>query len=96
MRRKLSIKYEFKRRLLKSLIRNSHTPLVYRYNALFKLSLLPRPGAHNKIRNRCVISGRNYNVLKKTRYCRFVFRHNAYFLFKFVSGNQDKIFVNKF
>ena len=79
VRRKLALKHEYKRRLLKLLVQNSHVPPIYKYNASFRISLLPILASPNKVRNRCVISGRNYNVLRKTQYCRFVFRHNAYF-----------------
>lgn len=78
-RRKLALKHEFKKRILRFVMKDTGIKPVYKYNALLKMSMMPHLGSHSKIRNRCVISGRSYCVQKKTRYCRFVFRHNAYF-----------------
>ena len=34
--------------------------------------------SHARLRNRCIQSGRQYNVLQKTQTCRFVFRFESY------------------
>ena len=79
LRRQSYIKTELRRMLLRSVTKSSDTPLSQRYVAQFGLAHLPRQGSRNKIRNRCVISGRSWNVIRKARYSRFEFRFKAYF-----------------
>jgi hypothetical protein len=40
-RRKSCIKYELKRKLLKFIMHNTHTPLIHKYKANFHNSVLP-------------------------------------------------------
>lgn len=58
-RRRAYIKIELRRMLLRSFTKSKDTPLAQRYVAHFGLSHLPRQGSRNKLRNRCVRSGRN-------------------------------------
>ena len=58
LRRKSYIKVELRRMLLRSLTKSNETPLLHRYVAQFNLSHLPRQGSRNKLRNRCLGSGR--------------------------------------
>jgi ribosomal protein S14 len=78
LRRKSYIKVELRRMLLRSATKSNSTPLFHRYTAQFGLTHLPRRGSRNKIRNRCISSGRTWNVIRKSRYSRFEFRVNAY------------------
>jgi small subunit ribosomal protein S14 len=80
-RRKSFVKTELRRMMLRSITQSKTTPLSQRYVAQFGLSHLPRQASRNKIQNRCVVSGRNWNVMRKTQYSRFVFRQKAYFSF---------------
>ena len=57
-RRKTYIKYELKKRILKSLKVNRSLPLSYRYYVSFQMSLLPRSSSLVKQRNRCILLGR--------------------------------------
>ena len=58
LRRKSYIKIELRRMLLRSTTKSNNIPLSYRYAAQFSLAHLPRQGSRNKIRNRCLGSGR--------------------------------------
>lgn len=77
-KRKLFIKYELKRTLLKSLINNTNVPLVYRYYAFFKKINNPRRSVLSQQKNRCVRSGRAWGTLNFTQYSRFVLRTESY------------------
>jgi small subunit ribosomal protein S14 len=79
LRRKSLIKAELRRSLLRSLLRSKTTPIVQKYAVYFGLTHLPRRSSRNKVQNRCVVSGRNWNVLKRAQYSRFVFRDRSYF-----------------
>ena len=76
-RRHYYIKFELKRRLLKSIKKNCQLPLNNRYFASFQLTTLPLKSAFTKPRNRCLYSGRKWNVLKKTQSSRFFLRREA-------------------
>lgn len=73
-RRKLLVKYELKRRLLKSLKHNQKLTLTQSLLVSLHTSLLPTASSLTKRNNRCFTSGRNKNVLSKTKSSRFVFR----------------------
>jgi ribosomal protein S14 len=77
-RRLFFVKYDLKNKLLKSICKNNHLPLAYRYYALFHKAQIPKNASITKHRNRCVQSGRQHNVLRKTQTCRFVFRFESY------------------
>lgn len=57
-RRKLFLKNEIKRLILKSIIKNSHLPLSYRYFALYNKSKLLRLSSLNQQKNKCIQTGR--------------------------------------
>lgn len=57
-RRKLFLKNEIKKVLLKSIIKNQSLPRTYRYFALFNRSKLIRNSSSTQIQNRCVKTGR--------------------------------------
>lgn len=77
-RRKMYVKYEMKNKLFKSIIRNKSLPISYRYYATFQKSLVPKSSSIVKQVNRCVQSGRQWNILKKVKLSRFVFRFQSY------------------
>ena len=58
LRRKLYLQHELRKTLLRSATRASQLPLAARYNASLYLSLMPKSASRNKIRNRCVRTGR--------------------------------------
>ena len=78
IKRKMFIKTEIKRRLLKSLKTSHLVPFSRRYQAVCFLTRLPRISSVTQVRNRCVLSGRVWSVNNKTRYGRFILRDNAY------------------
>jgi ribosomal protein S14 len=77
LKRKLFIKTELKRKLLKSLIKNLKIPNTYRHIALWNYSKLQRITSKTTHVNRCVLTGRGWYVLKKTQYSRFILRTEA-------------------
>lgn len=74
LKRRFYIKFELKKTFYKSLIFNKNIKIILRLYALYKLSHLQRYTSVTKINNRCVISGRSYNILSKFKYSRFVLR----------------------
>jgi small subunit ribosomal protein S14 len=73
-KRKLFIKNELKRILLKSIFKNTRLPLSYRYFALYNKSKLSRLSSISQQKNRCVETGRIWTTVKNVNYSRFYFR----------------------
>ena len=57
-RKDLSKRYSNKRSELKKIANDISLPLEVRFEAMVKLSQLPRNSAKNRYRNRCAITGR--------------------------------------
>lgn len=57
-KRHFFLKNEFKKKILKSFIKNNSISQEKRYRASFYLSNLPRFSSKTVMRNRCVVSGR--------------------------------------
>ena len=79
LKRKLFIKYELKYLLLRSLFVSLDKSYIIRTYWQYKLVLLPKFGLIIKHNNRCLTSGRNKNILMKTKSSRFFFRLNINF-----------------
>jgi len=77
-RRRVFLKYELKRLVLKSVTKSESLPYAVRYFALYKRNHVLRFAAVIEQRNRCIVTGRVWNVLQKVRYSRFFFRTEAY------------------
>lgn len=73
-RRKLFLKNELKKFILKSLIKNNNVPLTYRYFALYNKSKLARASSLTQHKNKCVRTGRVWSTVKNVNYSRFLFR----------------------
>ena len=73
-RRKLFLKNELKKVILKSLLNNTNIPLIYRYLALYNKSKLYRFSSLTQQKNKCVQTGRIWTTVKNTKYSRFFFR----------------------
>ena len=73
-RRKLFLKNELKKLILKSLIKNDNLPIIYRYFALYNKSKLYRFSSLTQQKNKCVETGRTWSTVKNTKYSRFFFR----------------------
>lgn len=77
-KRKLFLKQQLKNILLKSFLVNKNLPLSYRYLAFFEKIKIKRWAKIIQQRNRCIVTGRVHNVLRNTKYSRFVFRSESY------------------
>jgi small subunit ribosomal protein S14 len=73
-RRKLFLKNELKKIIIKSLIKNNNLPIIYRYFVLYNKSKLIRFGSITKQKNKCVQTGRTWSTIKNVNYSRFLFR----------------------
>ena len=78
MKRKLFLKYEIKKIILKSLKKNYSMSFTYRYFAFYQFIKTPRWATRAQIVNRCARTGRALSVKKNTHYSRFVFRTESY------------------
>lgn len=78
MKRKLFLKVEIKRLLLRSFKRSRNIPLIKRYQASYYLTVLPKISSPNYYSNRCINSGRVWSVSKKTNSNRFIFRRDVF------------------
>lgn len=77
-KRKLFLKNEIKKQLLKSIKKNKYLSYLQRTKASFYISNLPRTATLTYATNRCYVSGRSQSVDRKTRLSRFKFRNHAY------------------
>ena len=70
-------KYRNKRKELKKLIMNKKTSQEDRFEAVMKLSSLPRNGSSIRIRNRCELSGRPRGFYRRVKLSRIALRELA-------------------
>jgi len=77
-RRHQFLKSEIKKKILKSIIKNTKISNFIRYYAFYNYTLCNRSSSVTQIRNRCVVYGRKWMIIQKTRTSRFVFRKDAY------------------
>jgi len=77
-KRKIYIKYELKKILLKSMIKNNYLPVSRKYLILYRKTKLKRYSSITQQVNRCFKTGRQWSVNKLTRYSRFKFRTESY------------------
>lgn len=78
LKRKLFIKNELKRFILKSLGLNTTLPLSYRYFAIFNYSKISRWSSIIQQKNKCIKTGRTWSTVKHAKYSRFIFRRESY------------------
>lgn len=76
-RRKLAAKYAAKREKLRRIIRDPSVPASERFEAVIKLSELPRNGAKIRVMNRCNLTGRPHAVYRKFGLSRIALRDMA-------------------
>ena len=76
-RRKLYSKYKAKRENLLSRSKDNTLSAEERFEARLKLAQLPRNSSKNRIRNRCVLTGRPRGVYRKFCLSRIAFRDLA-------------------
>lgn len=77
LKRKLHLKTELKRQLLKNITKNTKIPNTYRYLALWNYSKISRFSSKTTQQNRCAVTGRIWYVLKTLKYSRFILRTEA-------------------
>ncbi len=69
--------FKGKREDLKKIIMNKSTSQEDRFDAVVKLSALPRNGCATRIRNRCELSGRPRGFYRRVRLSRIALRELA-------------------
>ena len=74
LKRKLYIKYELKRIILKSFILIKNNSLIYKTYWQYKISILPKLGLYTQHNKKCLKSGRNYSIYKFFKLSRFFLR----------------------
>ena len=74
---KLIKKYKNKRELLLEVIKDKDTPLSKRFQAVLKLSALPRNSAPSRYRNRCKLTGRSRGYYERFDISRIELRRLA-------------------
>lgn len=77
LRRKNFLKYEIKKIILLSIIKNTNIPRTHRYYAIYNYSKISRSRSLIQHKNRCIKSGRRWSIVKPTKYSRFVFRNEV-------------------
>ena len=70
-------KFKNKRLELKKLIMNKSTSQEDRFEAVMKLSALPRNGCASRVRNRCELSGRPRGFYRRVKLSRIALRDLA-------------------
>jgi small subunit ribosomal protein S14 len=76
-RRKLAAKYAAKRAALKAIIVSVKASDAEKLEAVIKLNKLPRNSNRNRIRNRCVLTGRPRGVYRKFGLSRIAVREKG-------------------
>lgn len=76
-RQRLVAKYAGKRDKLKALAKDEDLPMEERFKARLKLAKLPRNSAPNRLRNRCLITGRPRSYYRKLKMSRIALRDLA-------------------
>lgn len=78
LRRKLFLKYELKKIIFKSIMKNNEIQNSYKYCTLSYKINIPRRASVIQQVNKCFLTGRPWYVNKLTRYSRFKFRLESY------------------
>jgi small subunit ribosomal protein S14 len=73
-RRRLQKKYANQRAKLKAVIYNKQAPMEDRFQAVLKLSELPKNSSKIRLRNRCTLTGRSRSVYRKFKLSRSALR----------------------
>ena len=88
-RRNLYAKYEIKRLILKSMMRDLSLPKNLRFESINELSKLPRNSSLGRIKNRCTQTGRSKSNYK-------MFNHLKLNIFNISTQTMyNNLFINK-
>ncbi|AIL65588.1 Ribosomal protein S14 [Rickettsiales bacterium Ac37b] len=77
MRTRLVNKFKLQRTKLKEIIMNKNVSIEERFDAQLKLAKLPRNSARNRLRNRCLLSGRPRGYYRRFKLSRIALRDLA-------------------
>lgn len=77
-KRKIFLKNELKKKILYSISCNQNLPLLYRYLAYWNKNKISKLISIVQHRDRCVLTGRVWNVNHYTKISRFKFRSEIY------------------
>jgi small subunit ribosomal protein S14 len=78
-RRKLFLRTERKKLMLKYIVSNVNYPESVRVRSFQKLSCFPKNSSKVRIKNRCMFTGRGPFTLRAFKSSRIIFRENASF-----------------
>lgn len=78
LKRKLFLKSEIKKVILKSILKNKSIPYYLRYSAHFSKVSFARLSSISQKRNRCLRSGRVWSTINKVKMSRFIFLKESY------------------
>lgn len=76
-RKRMAKQYASKRAELKAIIKDQSIPADERFQAVMKLSELPRNSSKTRIRNRCALTGRPRSYYRKFNLSRIALRDLA-------------------
>lgn len=76
-KQKIVLKYQKKRNELRDIIRNPNSEPSQKMDAMFKLTMLPRNSAKNRLKNRCAITGASRAYYRRFKLGRWVLREYA-------------------
>ena len=76
-RQRLVAKYAEKRAKLKAIAKDEELPMEERFKARLKLAKLPRNSAPNRMRSRCLVTGRPRSYYRKLKMSRIALRDLA-------------------
>lgn len=77
-KRKFFLKNEYKKKMVSFYESNYCNSFLDSYKLLLIKSQTPFISNRSRIRNRCLISGRSFNITKKLKISRFLFRKGVY------------------
>jgi ribosomal protein S14 len=72
------LKYEIKKKILKSIKISKNIPIFFKYKASYYNTFLSKSTSKTFYNNRCVISGRIWGSNKNTNFSRFILRKKGY------------------
>lgn len=76
-RRKMASRHASRRARLKEISRNKENSMEERFEAQLELARLPRNSSPNRIRNRCIVTGRPRGYYRKLGMSRIALREMA-------------------
>lgn len=88
--RKIFLKYEIKKKVIKSLMYNKNSTIDQKYYFDFKYKKFPYTSSISKARTNCVFIGNNKSIFKKFKMSRDIFK--KYASYGFITGIRKASF----